>query len=378
MTCRGDRQLMIDWWIAFALAILPVTSLATESESEQKSESAETVPESASTPAEIPGLTRAEEVETRAELLPPEGKIKKLKWKKNDDLEVLAHDGAGGAGSGFKVTLRGSYSRKDWTLLWNSMPVELSEKGDFEFAFPISGEMNEGKLVAIGPMGKTEKVKLKVRFPSWEDFLARAGASPPKRIFITPGLGLSLISYSETGIAPFSQIAITGKISYAHLVLPPRWDFAANAYMTLLPVSSSQEISARFFGASMRIGYVLPSVKAPWRVSLLAGAYYATTFVQGDGFGYKNVSGPQIFPTVRRELPGGDSVLAYFKFSPISAGFSFLQLSNHELAAGLIYSRPLPDGRTASITLDAATLGLSLAGIRVRSTSVSLGVAYGL
>ena len=40
-------------------------------------------------------------------------------------------------------------------------------------------------------------------------------------------------------------------------------------------------IDARFVGVNLRVGYVLPGLTDPWRLSFLGGVYYTTMLVTG-------------------------------------------------------------------------------------------------
>jgi hypothetical protein len=89
------------------------------------------------------------------------------------------------------------------------------------------------------------------------------------------------------------------------------------------------------------------------------------------------MSGPQLFPAVRRLLRSGDTVVGYFKFSPMTDGIQPLALSNHEVAFGGAYLRSLKEGRTVNATLDVASFVVTIGSTRIRSSSVSIGAGYG-
>jgi hypothetical protein len=80
---------------------------------------------------------------------------------------------------------------------------------------------------------------------------------------------------------------------------------------------------------------------------------------------------------VRRALRKGEAVSAYFKFSPISDGFTVLSLTNREIAGGLSYQRALSNGHPLTISADVASLTLTLSGVTISSTTFSLGAGYG-
>jgi hypothetical protein len=253
--------------------------------------------------------------------------------------------------------------------------VAPGENGEFTSQVLIRGDLTRVEVFTINPLGEVEKEIVVLEYKEWGKL--------KKSMYLIAGLGYTTIDYKQSRASDFFQTGLTGKISWNYLIFPPNWDFAASAFYTVMPLSSNDPATkARFLGINGRFGYVLPSVREPWRVSILFGLYYATMFVTpgADGlykFGFKNMSGPQLFPTVRRALKNKDAIYGYFKFSPIANSFSLLSLSSRELAMGSGYTHPLAGGKTITGSLDYANLDLTILGDNVVSNSLTIGLSYG-
>jgi len=174
----------------------------------------------------------------------------------------------------------------------------------------------------------------------------------------------------------WSHLALTPKLAgRTTLSASGKWDAGANAFFTALPLSSSGPTPAtfRYLGINARVGYRFSREDAPWQYSLHGGIYYSTMIVSDDSFGYRGVSGPQLFPTVTRILGKDRQASAYFKYSPIAAGFNLQSLSSRELGLGASYTF----GKyTAS--LDYADLALTtLDAPAAKNQSINLGISIG-
>lgn len=282
-----------------------------------------------------------------------------------------------------QVSMRGVLEeRKDWNLLWGKEWIVKSADPvkEFRIDVPLIQDDTPVDIVAIGPHGEVEHERFLLRVAKLSAYVEDVKKNPVKKDYLVGSMSLSSIGYSETRHPDFSMVALTGKISYQRLLLPPRWDVGISTYLTLLPITDSRsDITARFFGLNFRFGYVVPGIKDPWRLSILAGSYYTTMFVTNKTFGFRNMSGPQLFPNAQRKLENGDILGFYLKFSPMMNGWSFLSLSkSREIAAGGSWSHVLENGQPLSLSLDVANFTLTINNIDISSTSVSVGAGYGL
>ena len=302
-------------------------------------------------------------------------RISALEWK-SEDLTMDAK--AFGDGIVTLVILEGEYNRSDWTLIYDKKKMVPVVNGEFHLEIPMKDRAIELDFLAIGPLGEIEKENIGIYFKEIKTFTQKAEGRPPKTNFFQFGMNNSVISYDETGVDSYSSVSLTGKSSYSYLIFPPDWDFGTSLYYTLLPITKTGNNAVRFLGVNLRFGYVVPFVTEPWRLSVLGGMYYTTMFVTNDRFGFKNLAGPQLFPALKRTFRGGKAIVSYLKFSPISNGLSLLSLSNRELALGGAYLYPLKNGHSIAFTLDVAIFYFKIRQVEIQSSSISLGLSYGL
>ena len=306
----------------------------------------------------------------------PGVKINDLKWK-NEFIRV--RDESSKQNQRYIIILAGSFKREGWQLTLNQKPIKRNEVGGFVDEEIITKEKRTFEFVATGPEGKTEKEKIVVQGPMWDPPKKKTEVlQAPKRLFIVPGLGVSSITAKETAIPNYSTIALTAKMSINYLLIPRKVDLRVSFFLTALQLTKNEEITARYLGVNARVGYILPFVELPWAVSLYGGWYYTTTFVQANAFGYKNLSGPQIYPSVVRAFPNGDALAWYFKFSPVAGSLKLLSMSDREIASGLAYIHPLKNGHVLSGSFDYSDIQLIFNGINSQTDSLTLGASYGL
>lgn len=187
------------------------------------------------------------------------------------------------------------------------------------------------------------------------------------------GLGVSSLSFSQTGIQDLSELLLTIKFSVTRL-LSERWKLGFSGFYNPLILSKNQpDPGIQFLGLNLRASWETHLLPEPWNLSLSGGYYYTTSFVSDISYGYANLQGPQFYPNLSRKFERGDSAGIYFKFSPVTSNFQLLNLSNREIAAGLTYSRPVNGNHQGTISLDLANIQLNPYGIQNRTYSLGLG-----
>ncbi|MEK6579872.1 MAG: hypothetical protein AABZ55_11650 [Bdellovibrionota bacterium] len=320
--------------------------------------------------AVAPGNKKAEELQPAIKELK---KIEGLTWglpkfelqETREELRIFA-------------SLDGLFTQEDSNLLYDNQLIKLGPNGEFNFKALLSGPKTTIVVTIIDVLGAVSTQDVEISYPLWQNKWDEFKRYKGKKHFISASTGLSILNYRESFQQNFSQKAITLKLSYNHFIFPPNWELGGTAYYTLASLLSDQPgVGMRFLGVNSRLGYALPFVKLPWRATIMAGFYYTTTFVTGNQFGFENLMGPQIFPVVKRLIGSRDSLGAYFKFSPVGKGFSLLTFSNREVAFGLNLTRSFNRGKSASLSVDLASLDLVIDGIRLISNSASFSIGYG-
>jgi hypothetical protein len=283
------------------------------------------------------------------------------------------------------VVIRGRYNQADWNILFSQKRVARNKAGDFLLKIPVNDEVSEFELLEVGPLGQVNRERVKLTFVGdFKAYQAR-NAEGDKPLGLSFGIGPSYVMYTESAppnstVAPIAQnqMALTAKAGYTRMLFPPNWDFGLSGYYTVMPLSTSYTPGIRFLGLNARVGYIVPSVKAPWRFAVMGGFYYTTTMVDGDSYGFKNMAGPQLFPVLSKRINNNTAIGGYFKFSPVTTGASPLAFNNREIAGGLNFTRFLKGGKSWNVSLDVASFALNIGDIAINSTSYSLGFGFGL
>ncbi len=271
----------------------------------------------------------------------------------------------------FYARVTGKYIRESVWALVMGRKLPLNTQREFELLLPMDKERSEFELVAVGPMGLVERARMSIYVPGlyWKP-------EPVRRVLVGVGTGLTRSDYTETSFPERTQLAITGKLS-ATTSLSPNWDVGFMTYCTLLPFLANTEVTQHFLGVNVRGGYVIRSLLEPWRLSIQVGWYYLTMFAAPPGTGgFFNVQGPQIYPNIRLQLPKNRSLNGYLKFSPVSDGLNFQDLSNREIAVGGAFMFPDRHGNTWGTTLDISTMRGTFAGAISTLFTVTAGLSY--
>ncbi|HLD99658.1 MAG TPA: hypothetical protein VJB59_05325 [Bdellovibrionota bacterium] len=300
-----------------------------------------------------------------------------------------------------RALLTGVFERNNWSLLHQegmenepSVLISTNTKrksstetviasGDFTFPVTLKAQNTTVRFRAVGPRGEIEEQSFLIIFNELPVLKAEAIKSSQSRRSSKAGSSL-MVSVGPTyytfrevnvadqaSVADFSEIALTGKLSYL-FSLSPRWNLGANAFFNFLPLSSNfPGVNAQVLGVNLRIGLVLlPS--PPWTLSLMAGIYYSQMFVTNNRFGYGPMAYPQLYPTLSRKLSERENAFVYVKYVPITA------LTECELAAGLGWSHNFNSG-SLGLNLDFSKMDFySSPIIKMSSQSISLSVGYGI
>ena len=265
-----------------------------------------------------------------------------------------------------------------------SREIPLGPNGSFRLEVPISKSKTELTLIAINPYGKVSERHILLAANDW-DVIQKEIHPPttkkePSRFHWSLGLGVTHLDYSRTQLPQLSSVLLSTSGYAEYWLKPDQWDVAFSGYYTPFSFTTDPSgYSIEFLGLNARAGYVLPWIGAPWRLTLMVGLYYATTFTSSPvgGFGYVNIGGPEIYPTLSRTLNSGARASAYFKLSPVSDQFTILSLANREIAAGLEYDF-VPDrtGHSWLARFDWANLVVNDNGLQASSSTLSLSAGY--
>lgn len=274
--------------------------------------------------------------------------------------------------------VRGVYLPRGLSLLYDNRPLVVSERSvdAFTMTVPLSGKRTVIEVASVALDGAAQKERIEISFPEYAAFQTVQAERRKPGLGLSPSLGITSLSYSETGVAPYGAVMLSGKLGLAFALAPPVWDGAANIFGNLAPLAGDPSGNvARFVGLNFRVGYAVRSVRDPWKLGLMAGYYSNQMLVSGNKFGFKRVSGPQFFPTLRRRIGEGKGVYAYLKYAPVAPGGWISSLSEREIAAGVGGNWLAGKKTPLSLSLDFADLAVSISGVSIdcRTLTLSLG-----
>ncbi len=293
-------------------------------------------------------------------------RISKLKW------ESVERD----SDNDKKILITGKYLRKDWALVAGHITLVRSDDDNREFVYEAYAvaPVTTITLYAIGPLGEVET-------EIYELTLGRKSRkkTAATRFQIIPSIGATSVAYQETGVAEFSRIALTGKLSLGGPLFLRRFEWGANAFATILPVKSeTADTTVRFLGANLRAGYLVTNPESDWALTLSGGISFSTMLVSNPVLGYSGLLYPQFYPYLRRKISPITSVGLYAKYVSLGRD-NWLSFADRELASGLNLTQILPGRRLWNVSLDYSDLKLSLSATKVyhvRSFSLSAGYGF--
>lgn len=317
----------------------------------------------------------------------PPANVPGLQWRAPTQVPVQEVFDSEGEERGLYATLDGWFTGPQSSLFINSKQVnlQLAKPGTFYFKalLPMTGDARIIKLTIILPNGSVSEGAWTVRFPQYAAYVREKAARQKQvreNLFSASfALGFSYVDYQETGLASAPQVGISTKANVKFK--PPKWavDFWLSGYFTALPITLSTQmpVGLRFLGVNGRVGVPIPIMPRGWTLRLYGGGYYTTTFADGNAYGFKDMAGPQLYPSISYSIPQFGILSTYFKYSPILSGV-VPTFQSRELATGLAYARPFANGHLGTMSLDVSHLGLSFPSFNasVNSLSVSLSIGY--
>ncbi len=275
------------------------------------------------------------------------------------------------------------------SMLAERKPIPRKGKA-FPFYHPLSGPQTPLRLEEVDAYGKViatewtvtvspeDWSRIKQTDPAVES-APRKSAETKAGMRTQLGLGVTSITYLQSRTTGFSSVALTAKGGLVYAWAPGRWSLGLTSFITMLPMTNSRSDgkAGRFLGVNLRAAYALPLGRGPWALGFAFGGYFSTMFVTDDAFGYQNVAGPQLYPSLRRRFANGESIGAYAKYSPVSSGLSLMTLANREIAFGIDWNRPLQSGESFGLGLDISNLVLYEGSTAIDSSTVTIGLNYG-
>jgi hypothetical protein len=272
-----------------------------------------------------------------------------LEW---DDQVILVET----IGDQNKTLLHGHVTNKIKQLFFNGREIKVDENGGFEVKHEFRTDTKTFNLRVVGADTKSYFNQYRIKATN------AANETIRKSLFrFSAGAGLTVLSYRQQAVTPFSEMAMTIKGSASYPLIKDQIDIGISGFYNVFGFASTSPrgYKMRYMGLNARVGYSVIKAPSAFRLNLNVGVYYNTSF---SDIGFGNMMGPQLYPELSYIFSNGHSLHAYGKFSPaLSSDYSISFSDNRELAAGLHYSFPITPVNRLTIGLDLSQLMLSVA-----------------
>jgi hypothetical protein len=252
-----------------------------------------------------------------------------------------------------------------------------SSESEFAIDVEILSETTPFAIRSIDPKGKILTREFVIRIDGYAQAMRALSQGPPRPWWLTGQLGLGQNWFRQTG-APSGieqtdlHVKVSGGWRYVGSDGIPRWSIGGTVFSTIYPFLSLPDDSWKFWsiGANVRGGYVHP-FRYGLSAGLMAGFYYTTQITPSRAFGFRNMAGPQIFPTFAWAFLEKHVLASYFKVALIGQGIGLLSLENRELAVGLSYEYRIGPWVSGVVGVDFANLQVSVGSSTIINNVIS-------
>ncbi len=156
---------------------------------------------------------------------------------------------------------------------------------------------------------------------------------------------------------------------------PSKLFFGSDISVTAMPLTDNDPLaSAQFFNMGLNVGY--PLVSGRLGVAVVGGWFYRTTFVTESLFGFKNVTGIQLYPRLTYRLDSRQTVHFQISYSPIMDQLSLLGLAHRELAMSAGWSRAVTERNNLFVNLEYSSLSFTITEVDISSSSIGFFAGY--
>jgi hypothetical protein len=233
------------------------------------------------------------------------------------------------------LVLRGRYTPpgEGARLLVDSKKIQLKPDNTFAYLLNMTDSKQILEFTAVDSFGKIQTESIEVEFKNYESYFKQILLNSKKRLYITAGLGLSSVSYTQTNVNSVSQINLDFDLMARYNFKSLPLDISSTTSVTAATLNSNTATPMRFVNFDALIGYAFRFIEEPWRLSLLGGFYYLTTISSSTSIGYGDISGFRLYPVLRKKLRSGSQIMFFFKYSPIYGQ----DAENNDMAIGSYY-----------------------------------------
>jgi hypothetical protein len=312
--------------------------------------------------------------------LPDESHINGLSWDNSDQVDVQIKEAKRGKFR-YVAVVKGHYRRPDWTLLLGQKKLVLLPEGDFTLEIPIEQRETDLTIMAFSGKEKMEEERRTILAPGLAPLNLERDDKEElnlRKLYFTANAEVSNLAFKQTSVSGLNEVALRVQASGFYRLIPDQVELNASVFYTGLPVVSTLMSNLTFLGVNVMAGYLVPQIKAPWHLNLMAGMYYLTSYDSNNNMGYADINGPELLAKLLYSFRGGQVASVYLKFAGIMNGFNFLSPDSGEYGMGGKYSfAPSPtSGNSFGITLDVSIFNLAFQDGTIQNVTETLGFCY--
>lgn len=264
-------------------------------------------------------------------------------------------------------------------LIARGRPLKTDEPNHVELSVPWNASEQVVPIQLVDAYGQITESSIRLYGTSAASLIRASDAKISAKSAFVVGLGPTLIHYTESGLrlTNYRSTALTVTGDYQlPMSASGNWTIQGSIYGTAVQIQQSTSDDPRFIGVNGRLIYRLPFSRESLELKLAAGIYYLSMIVPSESFGFKNLVGPQLYPTIRYQIPGVLTLRTYVKYSPVSEQLRIMDLANREFAYGISFASPALLKQKLSINYNHSDLSLSLSGIQISNTTDSVSLSF--
>jgi hypothetical protein len=269
----------------------------------------------------------------------------------------------------------------DYQVVVRGRSYPLTDAGMIEISIPWHSPRRRVPVKIVDAFGEVIETTVTLVGTDPKTLIRIEDAYLASKANLSTGLGYTQAAYTETGARTnsYSASLLTLTADYQYpLGRRGTWTLQGSGYFSLTSLQQSNPDDARYLGLNARLIYRFPFSTERLDLRIAGGAYFLTMFVPTESFGFRNLSGPQLYPTLRLQFPGVAVFRTFFKYSPVSDRLSLMNLANNEIATGLSVASPSILKQRLSLNYNYAAVNLNLMGIDIQNISHSFSLSYSL
>jgi hypothetical protein len=275
--------------------------------------------------------------------------------------------------------------QKGWKFKISEQTFSAWDLDERKFTLDVTLKDAETKIEvdAISPEGKKSSIDiiLKAAKLAPEGSVAQGqGAMPSVKLSqLWIGAGIASKSYKEGSAIDLKSSSLRIGAEYERQMKSFVSDLQSAFFYDVTSLSQTTGTAKiSFIDANAALGKNTNFDSETWKLKIFAGLFYRSTSSSGSTFGYKNLSGIELFPELTYSLANQQKLIGRFHYSPLfGEGFGFAPSAEVETAFDFGYQRALSSGRDLRLMIYLNSLKIETTSTSLKTQSSGAFVSYG-